>query len=68
MVYSSQVGSFVGRMVMRDGIETLFFVFFIFFGPLFVFDLTLNQGRMWQIVVEKTLIDETFHSLVRLIY
>lgn len=53
---------------MRDGIETLFFVFFILFGPLFVFDLTLNQGKMWQVVVDKTLIDETFHSLVRLIY
>lgn len=53
---------------MRDGIETLFFVFFILFGPLFLFDLALNQGRIWQIVVDKTFIDEAFYSLVRLIY
>ena len=53
---------------MRDGIETLCFVFIMLFGPLLAFDLVLNQGRMWQVVVDNTLIDEAFYSLVRSIY
>lgn len=52
---------------MRDGIKTLFFVFTILFTPLMTFDLFLNQGKLWQIVVDNTFIDETFNSVVQFI-
>lgn len=53
---------------MREGIETVLFVFAILFGPMIAFDLGLNQGRIWRIVTDNTFIDEAFYSVVRFIY
>lgn len=52
---------------MRDGIETLLFVFAILFAPIFVFDVSLNNGKLWKIVMENTFIDEAFYSFLRLL-
>jgi len=49
---------------MREGVETILFVLCILLTPIMAYDLFLNNGQWWRIVLRYTMIDEYFASLV----